>query len=163
MVAFADDFSAGCIVENLKHWWTQLLKFGSMFGYFPRASKCWLIVKSDYLEKAENIFNDSNINLKTEGKKHLGAVIGSNSYKEEYTTEKLEQLENELTLLSEIAKIDPQSAYFCFVSGFKNKFSYLMRKRRDASTSESQFQLTTPDLTYVHVYFGRPDKWHFVT
>jgi len=40
MVAFADDFSAGGIVENLKHWWTQLLKFGPMFGYFPRASKC---------------------------------------------------------------------------------------------------------------------------
>jgi len=55
-------------------------------------------------------------------RKHLGAVIGSDSYKKEYTRKKLKQLGAELTLLSEISKIDPSQAYRCFVAGFKQFF-----------------------------------------
>ena len=34
----------------------------------------------------------------------------------------------ELHVLSEIAKIDPLDAYTCFVSGYKQKFNYYMRR-----------------------------------
>ena len=52
MTAYADDFSAGGSIINLKHWWDTLCKLGPKFGYFPEASKCWLIIKPDAAEKA---------------------------------------------------------------------------------------------------------------
>ena len=127
MVAFADDFSAGGILTNLKHYWLHLLELGPQTGYHPQASKCWLIVKPEHLAEAEKIFEGTSIQITTEGNKHLGAVIGTEDYRDQYVTQKLDKLESELVLLSEIAKIDPQSAYCCFVTGFRNKFSYLMR------------------------------------
>ena len=45
---------------------------------FPKASKSYLIVKEDKLGEVRNVFNDSNMNITIEGKRHLGAVIGSN-------------------------------------------------------------------------------------
>ena len=40
---------------------------------------------------------------------------------------------NELNNLSEIAKLEPQAAYNCFVSGFKHNLDYIMRTIPDIS------------------------------
>ena len=77
MVAFADDFSAGGILTNLKHYWLHLFELGRQTGYHPQASKCWPIVKPEYLAEAEKVFEVISIQITTEGNKHLGAVIGT--------------------------------------------------------------------------------------
>ena len=41
--------------------------------------------------------------------------------------EKINKWVEELHVLSEIAKIEPQAAYTCFLSGYKHKFNYYMR------------------------------------
>ena len=41
--------------------------------------------------------------------------------------EKINKWVEELHVLSEIAKIEPQVAYTCFLSGYKHKFNYYMR------------------------------------
>ena len=41
--------------------------------------------------------------------------------------EKINKWVEELHVLSEIAKIEPQAAYTCFLSGCKHKFNYYMR------------------------------------
>ena len=127
MAAYADDLSAGGNISNLKFWWDSLNMIGPKFGYFPEASKCWLITKSKYKDDAEQIFTGSNIPITTEGKRHLGAVIGNKKHKEEYVYEKVTSWYNELILLSEIAKIEPHAAYCCFVNGYKHKLTYYMR------------------------------------
>ena len=81
MTAYADDFSAGSSIKNLKHWWEVLCKLGPKFGYFPEAKKCWLIVKPDAYDNAKSTFKDTNIKITIEGKRHLGAVVGSSTFK----------------------------------------------------------------------------------
>ena len=127
MTAYADDFSAGGSIINLKHWWDTLCKLGPKFGYFPEASKCWLIIKPEAAEKAHTIFKDTEIQITKRGKRHLGAIIGTDGYRDEYVLDKINRWSSELQLLCEIAKIEPQAAYSCFVSGYKHKLTYYMR------------------------------------
>ena len=127
MVAYADDFTAGGTIESLKYWWDTLCKLGPKFGYYPQASKTWLIVKDAYVKKSNEIFKNSSIQITSTGQRHLGAVIGTTEYKQEYMNEKITTWTEEIRMLSEIAKTEPQSAYICFTSGFKHKITYYMR------------------------------------
>ena len=44
-VWFADDASAGGRLQHIKNWWDNISQIGPEYGYFPNASKTWLIVK----------------------------------------------------------------------------------------------------------------------
>ena len=55
----------------------------------------------------------------------LGAVIGSRWYKEDYM--------NEVKFIREIAKIEPQCALSCFISGYKHKLNYYMMSEPNIS------------------------------
>ena len=65
--------------------------------------------------------------MTTEGKRHLGAVIGSEGYKKSFVETKISTWCDELKNLSKIAWDEPQAAYCAFVSGFKHKLTYIMR------------------------------------
>ena len=87
---FADDATgAGSLVE-LKKWWDELNNLGPDLGYYPNASKCWLVIKPDKESDAKELFADSSINIYTQGQKHLGAALGSRSFLEEYVNGKVE-------------------------------------------------------------------------
>ena len=89
--------------------------------------KSWLIVKSDELtEEARAAFGDS-VNINTDGKRHLGAVIGSANYKQEYCQEIVQNWVSQLKLLCEIFQRQPQAAYTAFTKGFHSKFTYFTR------------------------------------
>ena len=133
MVVFADDLSAGRSLSNIKKWWKVLCNLGPKFGYNPEASKCWLIIKLQLVKEAEKLFENSKINVTVNCKRHLGAVIGSQEYRDEYVINKTDQIANELNNLCEIAKLKPQTAYSCFVSGFKDKQNYTVRTIPDIS------------------------------
>ena len=64
---------------------------GPDLGYYPNAGKCWLVTKPDKEETARSIFEETVINITTEGRKHLGAVLGSRSYSEQYVNGKVEE------------------------------------------------------------------------
>ena len=52
-------------------------------------SKSWLIVKSEALvHEAKSVFGDE-VNITTEVQRHLGAVIASQEYKDQYCEEKI--------------------------------------------------------------------------
>ena len=53
-------------------------------GYFAKAEKSWLIVKPEYLEHATEMFAGSGLKITTNGRRHLGAVIGSDDFKSSY-------------------------------------------------------------------------------
>ena len=125
--AYADDLTSAGALKNLKNWWTNLLDLGPKFGYSPEASKSWLIVKDRYADEAKQIFEGTNIKITTQGKRHLGAVIGSDIYKDKFINEKINTWIKEIRVLSDIAKIEPQAAYSCFIIGYKNKISFFLR------------------------------------
>ena len=83
----ADDTGAGSLGE-LKKWWGELNESGPCLGYFPNAKKCRLIVKPEKEEAARDLFRQTLINISTQAQKHLGAVLGSRSYLDEYVSER---------------------------------------------------------------------------
>ena len=111
-VWLADDATGAGSIEALKSWWTTIIEEGTRYGYYVNGGKSWLILKNhSLLQKTENLFSDTKINITTDGKRHLGAVIGSLDFR----NEKIEEWCNELNVLSEFAKSQPQAAYAAFL------------------------------------------------
>ncbi|CAH3041668.1 unnamed protein product, partial [Porites lobata] len=77
-------------------------------------------------EEAKRVFGEE-VNITTEGQRHLAAVIASQEYKDQYCEEKVRAWKEEIERLSEIAKSQPHAAYIAFTKGYKSKFTYFMR------------------------------------
>ena len=77
-VAFAGDLTVASKLTSIKDFWGKLAVLCIKYGCFPKVSKSYLIVKEGELGEARNVLNNSNVNITIEGKRHLGAVIGSN-------------------------------------------------------------------------------------
>ena len=105
--------------------------YSPKYGYFPKASKSYLIVKEDQLPNATALFGNSNVNITVEGKRHLGAIFGSDGYKREYVDELVKDWNSQLCMLSTVSQ--SQAAYSEFMSGFKNKLCYFTRTIPDIS------------------------------
>ena len=131
-VAFADDLTGAGKLENLRKWWDLIITFGKYIGYNANPRKSWIIVKANYSEEATKCFANTGINITTEGKRHLGAVIGNGSFKDEYVKDeyvkaKIDEWVKELRYLTKIAKIEPQATYVAFTHGIRNRCTYVMR------------------------------------
>ena len=88
-VWLADDAASASKIEELHKWYLCLEQVGLQHGYYVNRPKSWLIVKSpEVADKAKAIFGDI-VNITIEGKRHLGAIIGSENYKKEYCEEKV--------------------------------------------------------------------------
>ena len=126
MIAYANNFTAGGTVKDLKYWSETLCELCPKFEYYPEASKTWLTVKNDFYEIANTTFKGTNIIVTPNGMRHLEAATGSRSYKEDYMNEKINQWIKEVKLLSKKAKTEPKCALSCFISGYKHKLNYYM-------------------------------------
>ena len=121
---FADDLNGTGKTISLLKWCKYLLLYGPKICYFPEPSKFLLIVKSQYLEEATHLFKDSpQVKITDDGRKHLGAAVGSNNFKESYVINKIDEWMRQLSVLSTIARTQPHSAYIAFVTGFRHKFN----------------------------------------
>ena len=112
---------------ELKHWWDNIENYGSLLGYYPKASKSWLIAKPTMLEQAQQIFADTNVNITVEGQSYLGGFIGNDVGKSKHINIILEQWIKQIENLSIIARYESQAAYSAFVAGFKHKLTYYIR------------------------------------
>lgn len=124
---FADDAAGVGTLVNLKKWWSCLVKIGPLFGYHPNAAKTCLVVKEEKEEEAKCVFQDTGICITTEGKRHLGAAIGSSSFVERFVSKKVDEWSEEVEKLASVAGSQPHAAYAAFVHGTKHKWSYLCR------------------------------------
>ena len=123
-VWLADDSAGGWSIESLYQWHKSLCEEGRKFGYMVNGAKSWLIVKtSELAESAKKVFGDE-VNITLEGRRHLGAVIGSKEFKDQYCQEKVDKWLREMESLAEISKSQPHAAYVAFTKGFKSKFTY---------------------------------------
>ena len=126
-VWLSDDSAGGGSIVQLYNWYKHLSKEGQKFGNLVNGSKSWLIVKSGELAKEAKRVYGEEVNITTEGQRHLGAVIASQEYKDQYCEEKVWAWKEEIERLSEIAKSQPHAAYIAFTKGYKSKFTYFMR------------------------------------
>ena len=125
--AYADDISGVGKLKELRKWWDNVTEYGPMLGYHPEPSKSWLIVKIEYLNQAERIFGDTGIQITMEGRKHLGAAIGTDEFKNSYVAEKIDNWKKLLTTLSKIAKTEPHTGFptkKCALNSLRSQFGY---------------------------------------
>ena len=85
---YADDVSACGRLIDAHRWWDRLVSIGPDFGYYPNPSKTCLIVKNSCYDFAVSIFRDSGVCISVEGKRHLGADLGSPSFVASFVTQK---------------------------------------------------------------------------
>ena len=67
-VWFADDAAAMGKIADLHEWWDSLCAIGPSYGYFPNASKSWLITKESFYSSAVAAFGDLDVKITTEGR-----------------------------------------------------------------------------------------------
>ena len=91
----------------------------TQLSILPTADKIVSHCQGAIRSKAREMFKDTDIKVTTTGKRHLGAVIGSQEYKSEYLNEMVHLGKDQLLLLSKIAEINPQAAYSCYVKRFQ--------------------------------------------
>jgi len=113
--------------SKLRLFWDHLSDLGKVYGYYPNSSKTHLIVKEQFLQKANEVFAGTGINVTTNGQRHLGAAIGKRSSVEEYVKMKVSQWTTEVRQLADIAKTQPQAAYSAYVHGLSSRWIFLSR------------------------------------
>ena len=126
-VCLVDDITGAGTLLNLRKWWDTIISEGSKIGYYVNESKSWLIIKDENrLKEAKRIFNTTNIKITAEGKRHLGASIGSNDFRDIYANEKIREWCDEIEKLADYAKMQPQAAYAAFCHGEVPKYTYFL-------------------------------------
>ena len=79
------------------------------------------------MQQETDLFQQTNINITCEGKRHLGAAIGSREFHKEYAEKKINNWCSEIEQLANIAKTQPQAAYAAFIHGEMHRFTYFLR------------------------------------
>ena len=112
----------------------MVIAHGPYIGYYVNEKKSWLI-KEHYLDRANEFFSYSKIQITTDDQRHQGAVIGTEANKETFVHEKVSEWIKPLECLSEFANTQPHAALCAFVHGLRHRYTYTMR--------------TIPDISYM--------------
>ena len=95
-VWYADDATACGCLSDVRRWWDHLVTSGPAYGYFPNPSKTCLIVKPAFYNAAVSIFGNSGVMITAEGKRHLGAALGTDSFVNLFVTQTVSVWKHEL-------------------------------------------------------------------
>ena len=125
-VWYADDASACAHLHALKEWFVQLLRVGPSYGYHPEPTKCMIVVSSDYLSLAHQIFDSFGVRITT-SHRLLGGVIGDHDGISSYLECCVNEWYSLVDKLVLIAKTQPQLAYSAFTRSVQSKWIYLQR------------------------------------
>ena len=71
---YADDAACCGSLQDLKSWTDNLISFGKYYGYFPEPSKSRILVKDEFIEKAERIFEGYGLKF-VSGSRYLGVFF----------------------------------------------------------------------------------------
>ena len=148
-------------VEASTTWGVTVLFYGKCIGYRANPSKSWLIVKKDQEERANRVFKNTNsdpsagLNITTNGRKHLGAALGTEEFKNEYIDNKIEQWSEEIKVLANIAKTEPHLAYAAFTHGYKHKFTYFMRTIPNISENMKKLDQVIDEILITAIFNGK--------
>ena len=86
-----------------------------------------MIVKKGNIDAARAHFENTNIKITTEGRKYLGAALGTKEFCDTFLKNKVENWAKKIERLSVITKIQPHAAYSAFTHGVSSKWTYMAR------------------------------------
>ena len=123
---YADDAAAAGLLTDLRTWWDMLCDIGPQFGYFVNSSKSFLIVKKEtHLPMVNAIFENTGIQVTTQGRRYLGAAIGSADFVPLFVNDKVKEWSDELSGLSEIGLTQPHASYSALTHGLLGRWTFL--------------------------------------
>ena len=124
-VWYTDDASATGDLLSIWSWWDNVVSHGPAFGYYANSSnKTWLVTKESHLDKAREIFLDTQVRITSEGRPLLGAPLGSREF---ILSLKNLPMGRGSVATSGNSKSQPHATYAAFTHRFVHKFSYLCR------------------------------------
>ena len=82
----------------------------SVTTYYPNDFKTYLAAKPEFEKVAKDAFAGTDVHITTNGKRQLGAAIGSKTFAEEYVSNKVEGRTKDIKNLAEIALLQPHAA-----------------------------------------------------
>ena len=124
-VWYADDATGGGTLTEVRSWWDKLTSKGPGYGYHPKASKSWLLVKEAAGEEAKRVLSGTGVRITTEGKRPLRLAIGSSEFKEIFYKTTISPLVKQISRLAKVAQTQPQAAYAAFTHGVIRKRTFL--------------------------------------
>ncbi len=154
-VWLADDATGAGSLQNLYTWWKLVIVEGKKLGYHVKPTKSWLILKNPtHLDQAKRLFEDSPINITTAGKRHLGAALGSEEFKNEYIDELVDNWCKRLLNLTHIALSQPHVAYAAYIHGEQHKYTHFLRTIFNIDSNLEQIDTILTDK-FIPALFGR--------
>ena len=79
------------------------------------------------MEMAKEVFQGTGISVTEEGKRHVGAAIGTQAFVQRYVIQRVSEWVNAIERLSAFAQTQPHAAYASFTHGLMSKWNYLKR------------------------------------
>ena len=76
---------------------------------------------------ARSIFEDTGIQFTTEGRRYLGAAIGTSDFVKSYVSDKVKEWSDELSKLSEIGLTQPHAAYSALTHGLLGRWIFFIQ------------------------------------
>ena len=76
-IRYADDAAPLGRIVDLCDWWDKISTSGPGFGYFPNASKTWLVTKEGLHDAAVSSFTNTGVSVTSNGRPYLSEAIGS--------------------------------------------------------------------------------------
>jgi hypothetical protein len=127
---YADDAGALGSFDDIIRMFTELVRIGPDFGYFPNPSKSILVTPATKLEYAEQHFNQTyDLGFKIcSGHRYLGGFVGDSASRKEYVSSKISTWVQTVGQLSMVASEKySHSAYTGYTKSLQHQWTFLQR------------------------------------
>ena len=85
-----------------------------------------LIIKNkSVFPLATELFSEYDVQITCEGQRHLGAVVGDWSFRENYISDKVQKWVKDINSLAEIAIEEPQAAYSAYIKSICYRWAFV--------------------------------------
>ena len=130
---YADDSAAASKLRQLRRWWDDIKERGKQYGCNANSHKTQLLVKEPYLAEATALFQDTGIEIRSDGVQYLGTPIGKPEYISDFINTTISEWCDEVAVLARFAETEPHAAYSALQHGLKSKWTYVMRSIKISS------------------------------
>ena len=121
-----------------------LSRAGPKYSCFSVPDKSYLLVPSNFVEEAKQLFSPYGINI-VEGHRVLGGFVGSKDEGKSWATAKISSWEKFLKFLSDVAKKQPHAVYIAVSKALQNEWNDLQRIFPDSEELFSPLRQTLFD------------------
>ena len=125
-VWYADDASACGELTSIRRWFDLLLQQGPSYGYFPNATKSYVVVHPSSVAFAKSVFGSLGVHVVT-SHRFLGGFLGDVPARNSFVQAKVDQWVSDVHHLSRLAVPQPQAAYAALTKSLQCEWIYIQR------------------------------------